>query len=242
MKKTFILCLLALFLLSIISSPALADESSEILKKMIDALGGRKLLESIKDTTLSGSLEIIQRGMTGGSTIYFKEPNMMRQDAEIMGIVITMAFDGETAWWTNPQTGMSEEMPADQSGYFKRGAEGNEYLLNPGKFGITFAYKGKETSGGKDYFVVEQSYPDGHKNLLYIDSGTYLIHKSKSRTPGPTGTEVDTEVIMSDYKKVDGVMAAHAMTILQDGQEFMKMTFTSVKFNSGLEDSFFKMK
>jgi len=56
------------------------------------------------------------------------------------------------------------------------------------------------------------------------------------------GVEVEQEIILSDYKKVSGVMFAHTMTIIQEGEEFGKMTLTEVKFNTGLEDSFFKMK
>jgi outer membrane lipoprotein-sorting protein len=55
-----------------------------------------------------------------------------------------------------------------------------------------------------------------------------------------TMSEVVEENIMSDYKKVEGVMIAHFQTILQDGTEYGTITVRDVKFNSGLEDSFFK--
>lgn len=240
MKKTFLLCFLGLFLLSLASSPGIAQDANEILKKMIDAMGGRKVLEGVRDTTLTGTWEMPQMGMSGNLTMYQKEPNKMRWDGEMQGMVITMAFDGETAWIINPQTGGKEDMPGDQAESFKRGAMGNDTLLDPAKFGISFASKGKEKINNRDYFLLEQTYSDGYKTTLYIDSETYLPYKAKSKAPGPTGTEVESESIMSDYRKVEGAMIAHSTTILQDGQEFMKMTFTSVKFNTGLEDSFFK--
>jgi outer membrane lipoprotein-sorting protein len=49
------------------------------------------------------------------------------------------------------------------------------------------------------------------------------------------------ESILGDYKKVDGIVMAHSLTTYQDGQEYIKMTFTKVAFNSNLEDSFFVM-
>lgn len=240
MKKTLSLCFLGLFLLSLASSPGISQEASDILKKMIDVMGGRKVLEAVRDTTLVGTWEMVQMAMKGSLTLYQKEPNKMRWDGEMQGMVITMAFDGETAWWLNPQSGAKEDMPQSMAEDFKRGAMGNDTLLNPAKFGISFAYKGKEKINNKDYFVLEQTYSDGYKSTLYIDSETYLPYKTKSKAPGPTGTEVESESIMSDYKKVDGVMVAHSMTMLQDGQESMRMTFTTVKFNAGLEDSIFK--
>jgi len=55
MKRYFSLCLLALFLLGLVTSPGLSQKASDILEKMIEAQGGRKVLEGIKDTTMSGT-------------------------------------------------------------------------------------------------------------------------------------------------------------------------------------------
>lgn len=240
MKKKFLLVFLGLFLLSLASSPGIAQDANEILKKMIDAMGGKKALESVRDSTLTGTWEMTQMGMSGNLTMYQKEPNKMRWDGEVQGMVIPMVFDGETAWWLNPQTGAREDMPESMAGDFKRGAMGNDTLLDPAKFGISFAYKGKEKINNKDYFVLEETYPDGYKTTFYIDPETYLPYKSKSKSLGPSGTEVESESVMADYRKIEGVMIAHSITIIQGGQEYMKMTFTSVKFNTGLEDSLFK--
>ena len=119
-------------------------------------------------------------------------------------------------------------------------AMGNETLLHPEKHGITFTYKGKETIEGKDYILLEQAYDDGHKEILYLDAKTYLLHKTKGMSANMAGIQVDTESFVSDYKKVDGLMVWHTMSIVQEGEESMVMTFTEVAFNTGLEDSFFK--
>ncbi|MQY61320.1 hypothetical protein GH153_05750, partial [bacterium] len=92
MKKIFSACLLSLFLLSLMTSPGLSQEVSDILKKMVEAQGGKKVLEKIKDMTLSGTLEMIQLGMTGSMTMYKKEPNKVRMDIEVMGMIITQAY------------------------------------------------------------------------------------------------------------------------------------------------------
>jgi outer membrane lipoprotein-sorting protein len=240
MKKKFLLSLLSLFLLSLASSPGVAQDANEILKKMIDAMGGRKVLESVRDSTLTGTWEMTQMGMSGNLTMYQKEPNKMRWDGEVQGMVITQAYDGATAWWLNPQSGAREDMPESMAENFKRSAMGNDTLLDPAKFGISFAYKGKEKINNKDYFILEETYSDGYKVTLYIDPETYLPYKAKSKSLSPSGAEVESETFMSDYRKIEGAMIAHSITITQGGQEFMKMTFTSVKFNTGLEDSLFK--
>ena len=239
MKKTLSFCVLGVFLFGSIASLTYAQKATDILGKMIEAQGGRKLLGNIKDTTLVGSMEIAMAGMSGTLTMYHKEPNKMRMEFEMMGMVITMAFDGESAWWTNPQTGATEEMPTDQAEGIVRQAWGNDILLNPDKHGVTYELKGKETLEGKEYYVLEQGFPDGWKMKFYLDAQTYLPYKTVSKSM-QMGVEVEAEAFLSDWKKVDGVMTAHTIKTYQSGEEVMSMSFTEVKYNTGIEDSLFK--
>ncbi len=233
-----------LLVCSITVSSSYAQDVSDVLKKLIDANGGRKALEGVKDTTMIGDMELIQMGMSLSFSMYHKEPNLTRQDMEVMGMSMTQAFDGEIAWMINPQTGAVEEQPGMMTEYAKRsGLEmGNAALLYPEKYGITYKLKGKETLEGNDYFVVEQVFASGDINTMFIDAKTYMLHKTKGTSMDPMGGEVDQDMIFSDYRKVDGIMTAFSMTIFQGGEEFGSLTLTEVKFNSGLEDSFFKME
>ncbi len=244
MKKSSSICLLGFFLLGLVASPGFGQKAADILEKMIEAQGGRKLLGKIKDSTFSCTMEKTKMGIEGSMTIYHKEPNKLRHDIKFMGRVVTTAFDGETAWTTNPETGNVEELPEKATEQTKMGALdfGNAALLYPEKYGITYTYKGKENIEGKDYFVLDRTFPDNHKATLYVDSKTYLVYKTLTSTENPmTGMEVEAEILASDYKKVDGIMIAHSITIFYDGEKFGKMTVTDVSFNSGLEDSLFKM-
>jgi len=256
MKKIISICLLSLFLLSLIASPGFGQKATDVLEKVIEARGGRKILESIKDITISGFWEFthigikkeVEKPISIPMRFYHKEPNKFRQDSEWRGKKTTMqAFDGETAWVVNPQTGIAEEESSEE---LKKLAMiqafnfGNSAFLNPEKYGITYTYKGKENIdaekkewieyiidliGIKDYFVLEQFFSDGNKVYLYVDSKTYLIFL----------VEAEWHIIFYDYKKVDGVMFAHSVSFIRE--QFYNLTFTEVKFNLGLEDSLFKM-
>ena len=241
MKRATSLCVLGLFLIGSFATQAQSQSADDILKKMIDAMGGRSALEKIKDTTISGTMDLTQMGLSGALTIYQKEPNKSRFDIEVMGMVITQACDGEIAWMVNPQTGMTEEMPEQAAEYMKRESLGNSVFLDPKKFGITFTYKGKENIEGKDYLVLEQAFADGFTTTMFIDPGTYLVFKGKGKTLNNMGVEVEAETFFSDYKEVDGLMIAHSLLSFQGGEEFMTLTITEVKFNSELEDSLFTM-
>jgi hypothetical protein len=240
-RRTISMTMAALLLAGLAAAPALCQSVSDILEKMIDANGGRKALEAIKDTTMVGDMELPAVGMSGFVTIYHKEPNMFRQEMEIMGMVMVNAYDGEIGWMINPQTGAVEDMDGDALAESKRGAFefGNAALLEPEKHGITYEFKGKEKLEDKEYFVLVQTFPNDDTNTMYIDTSTYLLYLMKQKGTDMMGSPTDQELIFSDYKKVDGVMAAHVMTIYQGGEEFGIFTLSEIKYNSSLEDSLF---
>ena len=239
--KKFAIAGILLALVAGLTVSAQAQDAKGLLDKMIQAQGGRAALAAVKDSTTSGALEMVQMGMNGSVTMYQKEPDKIRIDIEIMGMVITQAFDGQKAWMTNPQSGSTEEMPETQAASMRRQALGNDSLLNPEKYGISYVLKPKEKVGDKEYFVLEQTYKDGTKATMYIDSGTYLIYKAKAKTQDMTGADVEGETVFEDYKKEGDLMVAHKMIVYQGGAEFIRMTFTKVVNNSKLEDSFFMM-
>jgi outer membrane lipoprotein-sorting protein len=240
MKRFFSLRFLALFLLSLMISPGFSQKAADILEKMIEAQGGRKVLEGIKDTTLSGSAEAMGVNMT--ITMYTKEPNKMRRDAEGPGISMTEAFDGEIAW----KTDIGSQKPSEETGKdaadAKSDAQGYASILHPEKYGIKYVLKGKEKIKGKDYFVLEKATPGGTTTTQYVDTKTYLIYKTVSSSVNAKGVAENEEYFMSDYRNVDSVMIAHSLSIPLEGGESLKVTFTKVSFNTGLEDSLFKMK
>jgi outer membrane lipoprotein-sorting protein len=208
---------------------------------MIDAQGGRKALEAVKDTTVAGNVEMVQMGVNATITMYQKEPDKMRLDIEVMGMVITQAYDGQKAWYVNPQTGATEEMQEAQAKAFKQQALGNDALLNPEKAGVSYALLPSQKIDDKEFLVVEQTLPDGHKNTLFVDSTSYLVIRTKTRSPNQAGVDVDAETVFTDFRKEGDLLVAHQMTTYQDGAEFMRMSFTKYTYNSGLEDSFFAM-
>jgi outer membrane lipoprotein-sorting protein len=244
MKRLFALTAVAVVLASLVVLPGYAQTSKDaqnVLNKMIDAQGGRKYLETLKDTTTTGSAELVQMGISGTVTLYQKEPNKMRMDMEFMGMVITQAYNGEKAWFTNPQTGATEELPEGQAKELARQALGTESLLNPEKFGITYALLPKAKLDSTEYIVLEQTMADGHKSVLYVDPSTDLPYKVETTGLGQSGEDVKIESYQTDYKKVGQSMVAHSIRTLQDGADFMHFTITKVEYNTGLDDALFTL-
>ncbi|OGD21876.1 MAG: hypothetical protein A2W03_10845 [Candidatus Aminicenantes bacterium RBG_16_63_16] len=242
MRKSTAIIACGLLALALVCGTAQAQTSQEVVAKMIEAQGGAKALAAVKDTTINATVELVSMGMNGTLTMYQKEPNMMRMDIEIMGMVITQAYDGAVAWMVNPQTGATEQMPEPAAQAMKRQALGNGALLTPEKYGIKYEYKGKEKIDTKEYLVLEQTTADGHKTTMYLDPGSNLPYKAKGmEIDAQTNAEVMTESVFGDYRKEGDITIAHSLTTVRDGQEFMKLSINKVTFNSNLEDAFFKM-
>jgi outer membrane lipoprotein-sorting protein len=242
MKRAIVNALGAVTLTAMAVAPCSGQTAQEVLSKMIDAMGGRKALQAVKDTTISGSIEVAQYGLTASLTMYQKEPNKQRMDIDVMGMIISQGFDGNTGWFTDPQSGVTQEMPEAQSRELARQAQGNAALLDPGKFGIALTLKPRVDLDGREHLVLEQTWADGHTITFFIDPATYLPAKTRTRAIGQAGVEVDSETFLADYRKVGNTVVAHSIRNLQDGIEAMRLTVTKVVTNSNLDDALFAMK
>jgi len=241
MKRIFSLCLAGLFVVSLVVTPVYSQTAKEIREKMIEAEGGKEVFESVKDMTLSGTAELVQQGLSGAVTIYKKEPDKRRLDFEVMGMLITQAYDGKIAWNTNPQTGSTEEMSEKDAAEMKRDSLPIVSVLYPEKYGLSYEYKGKEKIEEKEYYILLLTYADGYKATIYVDPETYLTYKINAETTGPMGNEIVVDQFPSDYKKVGGMTMAHSIVIFYDDEEYLRITVDEVNFNTGLEDTLFKM-
>ncbi|HDT12833.1 MAG TPA: hypothetical protein ENO03_00600 [Candidatus Aminicenantes bacterium] len=252
MKRTIGLILGAALIASLAATPVLAQKSQPagtketmaVVDKLIEAMGGRKTLDSIKDMTASGTAEVVEYGLTVPITIYQKEPDKLRLDITIpeAGMTVIQAYDGQKGWYTNPQTGATEEMPDFMTKELARQAAETRALLHPETIGVTYVLKPKEAIEGKDHIVLEQTRADGHKTTFYLDPDTYLPYKTATRTLDQMGAEVDAETYSTNYQKVAGTMVAYSMRVLQNGVEAQRITLSAVSYNTDLDDALFTLK
>jgi hypothetical protein len=226
--------------------PAGSKDALSALEKMISAMGGRKVLESIQDVTITGTAEMLRFGITVPVTIYQKQPDKVRVDVTIVeaNMTIIQAYDGRRGRYTDPQAGGAvEDMPAFMAEEFARRAGTNQALLSPGSHGVTYALKPKAVIEGRDYIVLEQTLADGHKTTYFLDPETYLPYKTATRTFDQSGAEVDAETFSTDYQKVGrGLMVPYALRVVENGDEAQRVTVTAVTVNANLDDALFTLK
>ncbi|HRD02640.1 MAG TPA: outer membrane lipoprotein-sorting protein [Candidatus Saccharicenans sp.] len=241
-KTSKLAFLLVLFIMALNMLPAGAQAEKDILEKMLTAMGGREALSQVKDSKTTGTMDIIQFGLTFPLTIYQKEPDKFRLEMEVEGYRIVQVYDGQKAQVTNPQTGEIIDLPSDQTKGMKKEALGNQAWLEPAKHGITYTYKGEETVDGKKCYVLEQKFPDGDFTTFYIEASTYLPYLARTIGVDASGSRVETENRLTDYRQIGKTIVPFVITINQAGTEYARMTFSEIIYNTGLQDSFFVLK
>jgi hypothetical protein len=226
-------------------APSSSKEALAVVEKMVAALGGRKALEAVKDMTVTGTAELVQFGITAPLTIYEKRPDKIRRDITIAeaNMTFVQAFDGRKGWMTDPQSGAAREMPEALAKEMAREAAVDEAILHPAKAGVAYALKPKAAIEGRDYIVLEQTQPDGHKLTLYLDPQTYLPYKTESRMLDLVGAEVESETYSTNYQKTaGGLVVPYAVRIVQNGSDAERVTIASVTINTNLDDALFILK
>ncbi len=221
------------------STQAYSADVKTVLDKMIAAQGG-DVLKTIKSSHSVGKIKIIPQGVEGPMTIKAVFPGKFKSEVEIMGMKFIQATDGKMGWVDNPMQGGLKKMSPKETKSALRGAVGFGDLLEPSKHGLTYALKANETVDGKSYLVLERKYEDGKSSTLYIDSKTYLPAFSKSKRDTQMG-EMDVKTILSDYKKVNGVMSAHKMVQYMNGQLYLEILWDKVEYNTPVKNAIFNM-
>lgn len=228
-----------LFLLAIDGS---GQTAQDVLTRMINALGGRRALSAIRDTTMRGSVELAPSGITAAIIVRRKEPDKLRIDLDVSGMTIAMGFDGRAGWIADPYAEAIQEMEESRSRDLAHQALGNRALLEPGQLGISYALRANERFNGREYIALEQALADGHRITFFLDPETFLPYKAKTRAVGRSGEEVDIETYYSDYREVGKVVIAHAIRTVQNGVEAQRLTIAEVVRNTGLDDSLFQRR
>jgi carboxyl-terminal processing protease len=157
-----------------------------ILKKYLEASGGKDALEKISSRVSTGTVEITALGITGSVELDEQAPNKLSLIINAPGLgVMQKTFDGNRAWLQDPLqgfisfTGVGLEM-AKAGAIFNKPLEFKDLSSSA-------IFEGKEKLGIRDVYVVrigfEKFYFDADNGLLLRKGNTYY----------------------DDYREVDGV-------------------------------------
>jgi Protein of unknown function (DUF620) len=179
-------------------------KGEEIVDKSLAATGGKEAYEKCKNRVAKGSMELAGLGVKGNLTIYAAGPNKTYVEVDLPGVgKIEEGCDGAVAWSNNPATGPR----------LKEGAEKTSALRQAdfdGEVNWRKHYKKAECVGdadveGKACYKLQMTTSDDQVKTHYYDKSSYLLLKATGTEMSPNGN-LTVENLLSDYKKVDGLL------------------------------------
>ncbi len=227
--KTILLTLLV----AVFVNTGQAQTVESIIDKAIEALGGKQKLETLKDTYMEMSMDIM--GMQMGSKTWIIYNTAMRQEVDIQGQKIITYIDKEKGWNVNPMMGSNNPEPLPEEAIknamasFSPGRELTSYK----DAGFTATLEGsEEVDGSKAYKIKLEK--DSILQHIFIDEATSYLVKSIVKT-NVQGQEIEAVTTLSDYKKTpDNFVFPHTTVISNPMIGDIKATVTKLDINKNL--------
>jgi len=209
----------------------------QIIEKHIAALGGRAAMEKITSRVSKGTVEIADAGMSGTITVSEKAPNKSLAMFDIGGMgSVREGTDGVVAWSDNPQTGLVEKTGAELADALRGGVFNSELKLNT--LYKTIETAGKEMINGHEAYAIVATPAEGAVVKMYFDVASGLQVKQSSTRESPQGP-IDVDVLMEDYRAVDGVKQPFTIRQVTSGFTIV-VKMNDIKLNVPLDDAIFK--
>jgi outer membrane lipoprotein-sorting protein len=234
--RRFLLALASMLVLCFVASGQTADE---IIGKYVEKIGGMQKLQAIKTMRATGKF-------TGGGGFEAvmvdesKRPNIVRNEFSFQGMTGISAFDGRTGWKIEPWQGKkdAESLSEDELKAYLD-ADFDESLINYKQKNIRVEYLGKDEFEGSDVFKLRATLPSGTVKHYYLDTDYYVPIKIETKRV-VRGADVETEMILGDYKEVAGVYFPHSFESGAKGSSNkVKITFEKMEVNVPLDDKRF---
>jgi hypothetical protein len=220
--------------------PAGADKppipaAETIIEGAIEASGGRKAHEAIRNRHVTGTLDIPMAGIKGTLNTYEAAPASMAVITEITGVgTMRQGANGVEAWEVSmmgPQLKSGEE---------------KEIMLFRTRFNAELAWKERytsvETTGtdevdGRPCYVVAMTPKVGRPEKRCYDTETFDLVRVELTEVSAMG-EIPAVALTSDYREVDGIRIPFKMVNKAMGQEFT-ITIEKVEHNIDLPEGVF---
>jgi outer membrane lipoprotein-sorting protein len=220
-----------------LAAPALrAQTVDEIVARNIAAKGGIDKIKAVQTMKQTSHIKI--QGVTATLTLYFKRPNLSRQEVNVGGATIVAAFDGTTAWGMNPMAGQTTPQvlngpAADQA---RNQADFDPPLLDYQAKGTKVEFVGNETSGPQSLVHLRITDKRGVVTQCYLDAKTGL--EAKIVADGPTGP---AETVLGDYRTVDGLTMPFSIKTSAGGMVVADVTVDKIEFDAPMAPTLFSM-
>lgn len=231
----------------VLAYPASAQQSAdEVIEKSIAALGGRAAHAKLTSRAANGTIVLgTPAGDINGTIELLNAPpnrsrTLIKADLSAFGagdLVVDQRFDGSSGYVLDSMQG-DREITGSQLELMKNAGFPHPFL-NYKDLGTSVTLAGKDTTAGREAYVVVFQPASGPDTRTYIDAQTFMPIQSVTRVDIPQlGQTVDQTVEFLDYKEVDGVSVPFRIRSSSSVQS-ITITLQSVEHNVPVDASVF---
>jgi hypothetical protein len=178
-------------------------KGEELIDKFVQATGGKEAYARLKNRVSRGRVEMPNLRLKGSVTTYQAAPNLMLTEMTLDTVgKYRQGTDGVVAWMTAPPNVVAIKEGKDKT-LMLRLAHFNADLDWRKVFKKIECVK-EETLEGKAVYKVECTTLDGDVIYKYYDKATSLGVKAEMKWD-----RIDTTILVSDYRTVDGIRIPH---------------------------------
>jgi len=215
--------------------------AADLLRRVIEAKGGLVALKGVRTVVADAQtvLQLQQGTLPSTTKTYIVYPDKFRVDAEVNGAQTSQVYSAGKAWVKSP-AGV-QDAPPPMLAEFAAGVRRDviPMLIDAAEGRLTArALPDQQGRDGRPVHVLEISGPAIDRVRLFIDDRMLIAGQSYSR-PDPTGRQILTEEVFSDYREVSGIRVPFEAQLLQNGQPILKRTLTNVVLNGPVSDTVF---
>ncbi len=208
----------------------------KILDKYIEATGGVKAYDKLRNSVTKMTLDIPAVGVKLDVTVYSARPNKFYSIATSPAIGSSERGTDGTVYWEKSTMQGSRILEGDELAEFKLDAVFERMAYWRSVYDKAEC-TGVDTVAGKPCYKVVLTDKNGKAQTLSFDQKSNLLAKVVYSVPTQMGT-IPLEAISGDYRKVGDFLVAHRSTIKIMGQDRI-MTTTGIEFNAAIPDSIF---
>lgn len=212
---------------TLVSVASYAQTADEIIEKYIENTGGKAKWEAIQGMKMSAKLNM--QGMELPLEVIQLKDGRQSTSASFQGMEFRQqVFDGTTLWGTNQMTMKAEKSDAESTENFITNLSGDfpSPFLDYKKKGFSVELLGKETVEGSETFKIKLTKKpikvDGQETenieFYYFDTENFVPLVVEAEVKSGPGKGMVTQMKMSDYQEVNGLMFAFSTTVGVKGQ------------------------
>lgn len=213
---------------------------AEIVAVHVAAIGGADRLAELT------ACQAIGRVTTGGETLSFTmtaaRPNRLRMEYRYRDGTLVQATDGKNPPWeldTRTHPTRNRLMSTSAAAAFLAGADFDDPLVAAQKRGDTIEYAGETTVDDRPMLRLLVTQRLSKSFFLLLDAQTYLIVSRLDPKPAAGMERVETLTEYRAYRPVNGVLAAHAVTVWVNGKITEEATLDRIEPNPPLSSDAF---